>query len=108
MNTVHPNYSCHADELVPLALLLRVSAERDFAELRDLLPDDYDPNYLKRYDAAVAAADGLVASSVQRAKGMLVTEHTGAVRAVAHAARPAGRPRAPGRGPDRAREPLRH
>lgn len=75
MNTIHPEYKCHADELVPLALLLRVSAERDFAALHDLLPADYDKTFFVSYDAAVAVADALVSSSVQRAKGMVVTQH---------------------------------
>lgn len=75
MKTVHPEYKCHSDEVAPLARLLRVSAARDLADLRDLLPDDYDPDYLTRYDAAVAAAEALVASSVQQAQGMVVTRH---------------------------------
>lgn len=74
MHTVHPEYTCHTDELVPLARLLRVSAARDLADLHDLLPDEYGPDFLKGYDAALDAADALVASSVQRAKGMVLTE----------------------------------
>ncbi|WP_046244194.1 hypothetical protein [Hymenobacter terrenus] len=75
MEPIHPDYKCHADELVPLARLLRVSVERDLAALTELLPDDYDKDYLTRYDAAVAAAVALVPSSVQLAKGMVVTQH---------------------------------
>lgn len=75
MTTVHPEYKCHTDEVVPLARLLRTSAARDLADLHDLLPDEYGPDYFPRYDAALATADALVSSSVQRAKGMVVTAH---------------------------------
>lgn len=75
MSAIHPEYTCHTDELVPLARMLRVSAVRDLADLHDLLPSDYGPDYLARYDDAVNAADALVAPSVQQAKGMVMTTH---------------------------------
>ena len=76
-DAVHPLYPCHSDEVVPLAKLLRVSAARDFADLHDLLPDDYsDPaTYFKAYDKAVQAATDLVSSATQQGEGMLITAH---------------------------------
>ncbi|MBT9393432.1 hypothetical protein KLP40_09680 [Hymenobacter sp. NST-14] len=74
MERVKPNFSCRLDELVPLARLLRVSYLRDQADFRALLPEDYTAAFLQDYDARLAAADGLEATSVQIARRMVFTE----------------------------------
>ena len=76
-DAVHPLYPCHSDEVAPLAKLLRVSAARDFADLHDLLPDDYpDPvTFFKAYDKAVQDATDLVSSATQQGQGMQITAH---------------------------------
>ena len=81
MDSIHPAYKCHSDEVVPLAKLLRMSAARDFADLHDLLPDDYPDaaSYFKAYDKAVQAATDLVSSATQQGQGMQITAHIQAI-----------------------------
>ena len=74
MESVKADFKCRIDELVPLARLLRVSYVRDQADFQELLPEDYTTAFLTDYDAHVAAADALEATSVQIAKRMVFTE----------------------------------
>ncbi|MBD2715908.1 hypothetical protein KBK19_12775 [Microvirga sp. STR05] len=79
MDRIKPDFKCRLDELVPLARLLRASYLRDQADFQELLPEDYTAAFLKDYDAHVAAADALEATSVQIAKRMVFTERIEAV-----------------------------
>jgi hypothetical protein len=51
---------------VPLARLLRTHFLRDEADFVDLLPEDYDQQFLPDYDKKVTAADAVVSSKVAR------------------------------------------
>lgn len=79
MDRLTREFHCRIDELVPLARLLRASYVRDQADFQELLPEDYTAAFLSGYDAHVAAADALEATSVQIARRMVFTERIEAV-----------------------------
>lgn len=79
MDRMKPDFACRIDELVPLARLLRVSYLRDQADFQALLPEDYTAAFLTDYDARLAAADALEATSVQIARRMVFTERLAGV-----------------------------
>jgi hypothetical protein len=70
---LRPLFTCRFDEVAPLARLLWASYQRDRADFVDLLPDDYTAAFDADYTQKLGAVEKLVASSVQRAKGMVVT-----------------------------------
>lgn len=67
-------FSFRISELLPVARLLRASYVRDQTDFQDLLPEDYRPAFLKDFDAASAAVEGLQRSSVAVAGRQLVTQ----------------------------------
>ena len=69
-----PLFNCRFDELAPLARLLRASYVRDQQDFADLLPDDYTAAFLTDYDLHLQAVEKLVDTSVQIAKGMMLTQ----------------------------------
>ena len=70
---LRPLFTCRFDEVTPLARLLWASYQRDKADFADLLPDDYNAAFDTDFTRKLGAVEKRVASSVQQAKGMVVT-----------------------------------
>ncbi|GAA3982021.1 hypothetical protein [Hymenobacter antarcticus] len=67
-------FTFRLDELLPVARRLRASYVRDQTDFQDLLPEDYTPAFLKDFDAASAAVEGVQRSSVAIAERQVVTQ----------------------------------
>lgn len=63
-----PSFECRYEEIVPLAKLVRAHYLRDAADFTDLLPDEYNEQFLPGYDARVAAADAVVRTRAAQAE----------------------------------------
>jgi hypothetical protein len=72
-------FNCRFDEVAPLARLLWASYERDQADFKDLLSDDYDARFAKAYGTRLQAVEALVAPAVQQAQGMTFTAEIAAL-----------------------------
>jgi len=73
MDDLQLPFAFRINELLPLARLLRASYERDHADFVDLLPEDYKPQFLADYDAAVGAVEKVTRSSVAVARRGAIT-----------------------------------
>ncbi|RTQ50840.1 hypothetical protein EJV47_09495 [Hymenobacter gummosus] len=57
---VVPLFNCRAEEVAPLARLLRAHYQEDEAEFVDLLPEEYGKQFLTDFDARLAAVEQAV------------------------------------------------
>ncbi|MDB5267972.1 MAG: hypothetical protein JWP58_1012 [Hymenobacter sp.] len=73
MDALQLPFAFRISELLPLSRLLRASYQRDRDDFVDLLPEDYKPKFLEKYDAATLAVEKAVRSSVAVAQRGTIT-----------------------------------
>lgn len=78
---VKPLFTCRAEEVVPLARLLRAHYVADEADFVDLLPDEYGKKFLTAYDARMAAAEGALSGRSAAARSQLLGQQVQATMA---------------------------